>query len=259
MKTLLLFLLVTTGCSVFQRAPEPEIDVSEEINKGTDDVYHPSPEFGTIQLEVNPAVQKWLNYFQERGRAHMERYLKRSTRYISVMKAELRKRGMPEELIYVPLIESGFNHRAYSYASAVGYWQFIRGTAKRYGLRINTFIDERRDPILSTNAAAEYFSELYNLFGDWYLALAAYNAGENRIKRAVMKYKTRNFWRLAKGRRLPRETRNYVPKFIAAALIHQNPAKYGFHDLDYQKPLSFDEIRVARSISLYTLAKNLNL
>ncbi len=215
-------------------------------------------EFNSIPTEVNPSVETWINYFQGRGRNHMERYLSRSTRYEKLMKKVLRDNGLPEDLFYIALIESGFASKATSHASAVGYWQFIRGTGKRYGLEINKFVDERRDPVLATQAAAEYFKGLYSVFGSWYLAMASYNVGENRVKKEVMKNYTRDFWELAKKRRLPRETVNYVPKFIAAKLIAQNPEKYGFEGLDYLPAIEFDSITIKNPVNLRMMADKMN-
>ena len=127
-------------------------------------------------------VLNWVDYFQGRGRDHMVRYLSRSNRYIEKMKGILKEEGVPEDLIYIALIESGFNSKAYSRAAAVGYWQFIRSTGKRYGLKINGYVDERKDFVLATRAAANYF-KFIQPFGNWYLAMASYNAGENRVKK----------------------------------------------------------------------------
>ncbi|WP_374001451.1 LysM peptidoglycan-binding domain-containing protein [Bdellovibrio bacteriovorus] len=216
-------------------------------------------ELESIPTEVNPLVEKWIAYFQGRGRPHMERYLARSTRYEKLMKKVLRDNGLPEDLFYIALIESGFSSRATSHASAVGYWQFIRGTGKRYGLDINAFVDERRDPVFATQAAAEYFKGLYSVFGSWYLAMASYNVGENRVKREVMNHYTRDFWELARKKRLPAETINYVPKFIAAKMIGKDPAKYGFDDIDYLPPIEFDHITVNQPVNLRMMAEKLNL
>ncbi|MNJ98401.1 Membrane-bound lytic murein transglycosylase D precursor [compost metagenome] len=216
-------------------------------------------ELEQIPTEVNPAVEKWIAYFQGRGRPHMERYLARSTRYEKLMKKVLRDNGLPEDLFYIALIESGFSSKATSHASAVGYWQFIRGTGKRYGLDINAFVDERRDPVFATQAAAEYFKGLYSVFGSWYLAMASYNVGENRVKREVMNHYTRDFWELARKKRLPKETVNYVPKFIAAKMIGKDPAKYGFVDIDYLPPIEFDHITVAGAVNLRQMAEKMNL
>lgn len=212
-----------------------------------------------IPIEVNRLVLKWIDYFQGSGRPHMERYLSRSTRYTPIMKEILRKEGLPEDLIYIALIESGFSSTAHSSASAVGYWQFIRGTGKRYGLRIDSFVDDRRDFVFATRAAADYFKGLYNLFGAWYLAIASYNVGENRVKNLVMSNKTRDFWKLARENRLPQETVNYVPKFLAARLIAKEPEKYGFTDIDYLPALEFSTVEFSTPIDLRRLATSMGL
>lgn len=212
-----------------------------------------------LPLEVNKNVLQWIDYFQGRGRPHMERYLQRSTRYMPIMKKILKENGLPEDLIYIALIESGFSSTAHSSASAVGYWQFIKGTGKAYNLRIDSYMDERRDFVRSTQAAADYFKGLYNLFGAWYLAIASYNVGENRVKSLVMKNHTRDFWKLARENRLPDETSNYVPKFLAARLIAKDPEKYGFTEIEYMPPLSFAEVEFNSSIDIRKLASAMNL
>lgn len=212
-----------------------------------------------VPLAVNRQVLQWIDYFQGQGRPHMERYLSRSTRYMPLMKKILKEQGLPEDLIYIVLIESGFNGTAKSTASAVGYWQFIRGTGKRYGLRIDTYVDERRDFVRSTQAAADYFKGLYEIFHSWYLAIASYNVGEGRVKNVVLKYRTRDFWQLARENKLPDETSNYVPKFIAARLIAKEPEKYGFTDIDYQPALEYGEVEFATSIDLRKLAAKMEL
>lgn len=220
----------------------------------------PATELEETPTEVNEKVEQWLRYFQgPRGRPHMERYLSRMTRYSGLMKRILRRNGLPEDLIYIAMIESGFSSKATSHAAAVGYWQFIRGTGKRYGLEINTLVDERRDPVLSTQAAAEYYKGLYSVFGSWYLAMAAYNVGENRVKREIMRNYTRDFWTLVRKRKLPKETMNYVPKYIAAKLIGKNPEKYGFADIEYEKPLEFELIRFDKPVNLKMMAEKMSI
>lgn len=239
------------------RIDENEVS-SEDVEKNIERPYRSA--YGEIKLDQNEHVDMWVRYFQGRGRKHMETYLSRSSRYLPMMKNVLRENGLPEELVYIALIESGFSPRAHSKANAVGYWQFIRSTGKRFGMQIDTFTDERRDPVLSTRAAAEYFKALHNLLGDWHLAMASYNVGEGRVKRVVAKYRTKDFWALMKTRRaLPAETRNYVPKFIAATMIAKDPAKYGFADIQYQDPLSYDTVALQSPISLTKLATNLNV
>ncbi|MEQ1722213.1 MAG: transglycosylase SLT domain-containing protein [Pseudobdellovibrio sp.] len=232
-------------------------DANAEVVKAQDQSIQ---ELEIIPTEINENVDKWINYFQNRGRVHMERYLLRSTRYEALMKKVLRDNKLPEDLFYIALIESGFSSQAFSHASAVGYWQFIRGTGKHYKLKINQLVDERRDPVLSTQAAAEYFKDLYQRFNSWYLAMAAYNVGEGRVDRAIKKYKTKDFWVLSRNKRaLPSETDNYVPKYIAAKLIAKNPDKYGFDGIDYMPPIEFDHISLDQPINLRLMAEKMNI
>ena len=212
-----------------------------------------------ISVVERPEVDVWIRYFTGRGRDRMKLYLERSHRYKDIMQAVLRKNGLPESLVYIAMIESGFNPKARSRANAMGYWQFIAPTGRRYGLKMNHFIDERRDPVLSTEAAVKYLKDLHNLFGSWYLAMASYNAGEYRVNRAMMRHYTRDFWKLRAKKSLPRETREYVPKFIAAQLISQNPSKYGFTELKYQEPIAFEFLKIHQPISLKKLAHQLSL
>jgi membrane-bound lytic murein transglycosylase D len=205
-------------------------------------------------ITMNSRVEGWIDYFTGRGRHHMERYLARSSRYIPMMKEILRKEGLPEDLVYLALIESGFNLRARSHARAVGPWQFMKATGTRYGLRVDAWIDERHDPVLSTAAAASYLKDLYLMFESWYLAAAAYNAGEYKILRAIKSAQSNNFWRLAETRYIRRETKDYVPKLIAASIIAKNAEKYGFGDIVYEQPLDFETVVVDFPVPLSRLA-----
>lgn len=205
-------------------------------------------------ITMNSKVEGWIDYFTGRGRPHMERYLGRSSRYVPVMKKILKESGLPEDLVYLALIESGFNLRARSRARAVGPWQFIKGTGKRYGLKVDPWVDERRDPIRSTQAAANYLKDLYLMFESWYLAAAAYNAGEYKILRTVDTLKTNNYWRICETKQLRRETRDYIPKLISAAIIAKNPERYGFGDVAYLDPLEFEEVEVNFPLTLRDLA-----
>ncbi len=215
--------------------------------------------FDKLLIEDRPEVQVWIKYFTGRGRDRMKLYLERSYRYLDLMRSILKKEGLPEELVYVAMIESGFSFKARSRAAAVGYWQFIEATGRRYGLKIDGFVDERRDPLLSTQAASQYLKDLYELFGTWYLAMASYNAGEYRVNRAMMRHYTRDFWYLRKKRSIPRETREYVPKFMAAHIIASNPEKYDFYNLNYQKPIQFESVAVNRPVSLKKMAQSINV
>ncbi len=215
--------------------------------------------YGEVPTEDHPNVYKWINYFQNKGREHIEKYLSRSTRYIPMMKQVLREYELPEDLVYVAMIESGFSSRAHSTASAVGYWQFIEGTGRRYGLKISSYVDERRDPVLSTRSAAAYLKNLYNTFESWHLALASYNAGEYRIGRLILAHSSRNFWYLATQSAFPKETSNYIPKLIAVIRIAKDPEKYGFTDIIYQAPMEYDTVQISHPISLKKLAANINI
>ncbi|MEK6555989.1 MAG: LysM peptidoglycan-binding domain-containing protein [Bdellovibrionota bacterium] len=247
--------LATSGCATSGSKNIQEVTVTPPA-----DGYKPSPHYGNVSTPMNPSVQKWINYFTGRGRKHMQVYLERSSRYIPMMKGVFRERGMPDELAYIALIESGFSPTAFSHASAVGYWQFIRGTGLRYNLKIDPYTDERRDPILSTQAAANYLDTLYGMFGDWHLAIASYNAGENRIAGAVRKTRNRNFWEIAAMRRaLPRETQNYIPKYVAAVYIASNPEAYGFTNIDFQPEFEFESIVIQKPVSLELLAEALGI
>jgi membrane-bound lytic murein transglycosylase D len=212
------------------------------------------PEFD-IPVVRNSKVERWLTYFQGRGAKWYRVWLERSGRYIPMFRKILRDHGLPEDLVYLAMIESGFNPRAYSRARAVGYWQFIRSTGRLYGLKQDFWRDERRDPEKSALAAARHLKDLYDHFQDWKLAAAAYNAGQGKVSRAIRRYKTEDFWELTKGRYLKRETKNYVPKLIAAALIAKEPEKYGFRNVEYQKPLEYEKVILRKPVNLETLAK----
>lgn len=241
--------------------PPSEYFASED-SAGYDDEYELKlPEdtlpASDIPLTINSKVEYFIGYYQTVGRKSFARWLSRSERYIPTMKEILRREGLPEDLVYVAMIESGFSPHAYSVASAVGPWQFISGTGKRYSLRIDNWIDERRDPIKSTVAAAMYLKQLYSLFNkDWYLAAAGYNAGENKILRAMDMYESRDFWQLAEsGPYLKRETKEYVPKLLAAAIIAKDPARYGFADVAYLPPIEFDTVQINSRTDLDLVAR----
>ena len=202
-------------------------------------------------------VKHWLNYFTIRDRERFQRYLDRGQKYKEVVQTMLEENGIPNELYYMAMIESGYSTHAFSRARAVGVWQFIRPTGQRYGLKSNYYVDERRDPIMATEGATKYLRELYNAFLSWELAMAAYNTGELRVLKAIMKGKSRNFWDIAKARRIPRETRNYVPKFIAATMIGTNFEKYGFLDpaRDYDPYPSVVAVEVPSRVRLRDIAR----
>lgn len=209
-----------------------------------------------IPVVYNKAVQKWINYFLNRGRGFFERYSARSGRYAPMMGEILESEGLPRDLVFLAMAESGFQNNAKSWAKAVGPWQFMPYTGKRYGLKIDWYIDERRDPIKATFAASRYLKKLYNDFGSWELAAAAYNAGEGKVGRAIKRYKTENFWRLRRGRYLKSETKNYVPKIMALAIIGKNLTAFGFNDIDFHEPIDFEEVIIPGNMDLIELAKD---
>lgn len=200
------------------------------------------------------AVEKNLGLFSLRIKDKFSLWLSRSGKYLDMMKEILRKKDVPEDIVFLSLIESGFNPYAYSIARAVGPWQFIASTAKRYGLEINWWKDERRDPIKSTEAAADYLKDLYEMFGSWNLAMAAYNAGEGKILRALQRSKADDYWALLDTKHIRNETKDYVPKFIAASLIASNPEDFGFADIQYNQPMSYDEVELDSPIDLSVAA-----
>ncbi|CAH2030208.1 transglycosylase SLT domain-containing protein [Trichlorobacter ammonificans] len=226
-----------TGSSA--AAPPSNLFTLEELHKGQDndpiaDLHLPDDDLpaADLPLALNDKVERFITLFQTKGRATFAGWLQRSTRYLPMMREVLRKEGLPEELVYLAMIESGFRLHARSVASAVGPWQFMPATGRRYALRIDQWVDERRDPVKATAAAAMYLKDLYGMFnGDWHLATAGYNAGENKIMRAMDKYDTTDFWELSKGSYLKRETKEYVPKLLAAAIIAKDPARYGFNEI----------------------------
>ena len=209
-----------------------------------------------IPVETNPSVAKWVKYFAEgRGRTSFARWLSRAPRYQPMMKEALQEAGLPRDLVYLSMIESGYNTRAYSHAAAAGLWQFIKPTGVSYGLRVDDWVDERQDPEASLHAAIQYLGELHRQFGDWRLAWAAYNTGPGRVRSAIKKARSRDFWVLARKGHLFDETVNYVPKIMAAAIVGRYAPRYGFTDIRPQEVLRYDTVPVEGSVDLQLLAE----
>ena len=247
--TLTVFLgyLEDMGASASGTLPATAADVEIEVQARTGARYH-------FPIVMNAKVRHFISYFSTVQNRFMHRSLARSHRYLGMMRKVLRDHDIPEELAYMVLIESGFTTHAYSRARACGPWQFISATGRRYGLKINAWVDERRDPVKATYAAAAYLCDLYTMFDSWYLAAAAYNAGEGKIQRAMRRHKTDDFWQMARFRYLKRETREYIPKLLAAIMIAKEPEKYGFTDIEYQEPFTFDLVKVDDATDLKVLA-----
>lgn len=207
-----------------------------------------------IPLPLNEPVEQNIVYFATKARHVYTRWLERSGRFFPRMKQILKEEGLPEELVFLSMIESGLNPAARSWAKCVGLWQFLKSTGEAYGLRGDWYSDDRRDPEKSTRAAARHLRDLFNRYNDWQLALAAYNAGAGRIDRAVQQCDSaaKTYWNVRSL--LPKETQNYVPIFTAAAIIGLNPAAYGFTSIEYQEPLDYDVVTVTKCVKLADVA-----
>ncbi|MEW5738448.1 MAG: LysM peptidoglycan-binding domain-containing protein [Myxococcota bacterium] len=211
-----------------------------------------------IPVEMRPLVVQYIQFFQGRGRKWFRKWMSRSTRYIPLMQPILESHGLPRDTVYLSMIESGFNTQAKSWARAVGPWQFIAGTARLFNLKDDFWVDERRDPIKATHAAANYLSLLYANTGHWYLAWAGYNTGGGRVRRLIDTYGTRDFWELSEHKKgFAKETKHYVPKLIAAALVAKHPEAFGFtlDEFDFQPPFEFEEVQLDNSVDLEVLAQ----
>jgi membrane-bound lytic murein transglycosylase D len=206
-------------------------------------------------VESNPRVEGWITFFTSQDRDRFQRFINRGQTYRKVIEDLLRESDLPVELYYLALIESGYQNHAVSSAKATGVWQFMPATARRYGLQVDRYVDERRDPIRSTEAAAKYLRDLYNIFGSWPLAIAAYNAGEYRIINAILKAKTRDFWTLAEMGALPKETTEYVPKIMAAILIASDPERYGVIEGEGEAYPELEAVEIASPVLLTDVAR----
>lgn len=204
----------------------------------------------------NQKVQYYIDYFTGPGRNVFNRWLERSSRYLPYMQEVFAAEGLPRDLVYLSIVESGLNPKAYSWAHASGPWQFIPSTGKIFGLEADYWWDERRDFEKSTHAAARFLKELYGTFkGNWYLALAAYNAGPGAVARAIERSGSTDFWTISHNLHLPPETRNYVPKLLAVLLIAKQPEKYGFTDTQFLEPIACDTVTVEGPVDLAVIAR----
>jgi membrane-bound lytic murein transglycosylase D len=208
-----------------------------------------------LPLVMTDQVAGYINYFSNRGRGTLEHALARSGRYEDMIHRVLREQGVPQELIYLAQAESGFHPLAVSRAGARGMWQFMGSRAKGYGLERNWWVDDRQDPEKATRAAARHLKDLYNEFGDWYLAMAAYNSGPGTVQSAVKRTGYADFWELYRRNVLPKETRNYVPIIVAVTIMAKNPAQYGLDSIVKDKPIPYDTVKIDYPIDLRLAAE----
>src|SRR5579872_3532840 len=208
-----------------------------------------------LPLMMTDQVAGYINYFSTRGRGTFEGALARSGRYRAMIQRVLREEGVPQELIYLAQAESGFHPLALSRAGARGMWQFMASRAKAYGLERDWWVDDRQDPEKATRAAARHLKDLYNQFGDWYLAMAAYNSGPGTVQNAVKRTGYADFWQLYQRNVLPKETRNYVPIILAVTIMAKNPQQYGLDEVVSEKPVSFDTVKIDYPVDLRLVAE----
>jgi membrane-bound lytic murein transglycosylase D len=229
------------------------------------DMRHLLGDEARLPMEVNARVERWIGRFLGEDRASFEQFLVREGLYGGMVRQKLRSRGMPEQLLYLAMIESGFSASATSPVAAAGLWQFLGATARHYGLSVDGWVDERRDPVRATDAALDYLEELHEEFGSWYLAAAAYNAGPQRVATALRRLGSQDmtgedaetlYWRIIED--LPRETREYVPKILAAALLAEQAAHFGF-DVEPDLPYLFDQVLVPGGTPLTRVATALDV
>lgn len=215
-------------------------------------------DFNNTPVYATRKVASYLRHFATAGRDTFQQWLDQSGPYLYHIKEILREEGLPEDLALLPLIESGFNVNARSPKRALGLWQFMAATGAMYGLKVDKWVDERKDPIKSTRAAARHLKDLYNEFGTWPLALASYNAGSGKVRRALIATGASTFWEMGQSRALKAETRNYIPKFMAALIIAKNPDVFGF-TLPEEPVVKYDLVEVPGGMDLHAIAKMANI
>jgi len=250
------------GDGFTQQAAEPApIDIANETTFPVDPNIKAKAEVevrntkSDLPIVMNDYVASYINFYSTRGRGYMERALTRAGRYEPMIRRILSEEGVPQDLIYLAEAESGFYPVALSRAGARGMWQFMASRGSGYGLERNWWVDERQDPEKSTRAAARHLKDLYNQFGDWYLAMAAYNSGPGNVQRAVQRTGYADFWELYKRNVLPGETKNYVPIILAFTIMAKNPTQYGLEHLTPDPPLAYDTVKVDYPVDLRLVAE----
>ena len=245
------------GDGFTEQKPEPApIDEANEVTFPVDPAVREKGEaevretHSDLPLVMNDEVASFISYFSTRGRGTIERALERSGRYRGMIERIFKKEGVPQDLIYLAQAESGFHPLALSRAGARGMWQFMASRGAGYGLKRNWWVDDRQDPEKSTEAAAKHLRDLYHEFGDWYLAMAAYNSGPLTVQRAVQRTGYADFWELYKRNALPAETKNYVPIILAMTIMAKNPAQYGLENIVPDKPIKTDAVEIDYPVDL---------
>jgi membrane-bound lytic murein transglycosylase D len=244
-----------------QKSEPAPIDEANDLNPPVDENVKAKAEAeikftrSDLPLVMTDQVAGFINYFSTRGRGTLERALARSGRYEDMIRRTLREEGVPQELIYLAQAESGFHALAVSRAGARGMWQFMGSRAQGYGLERSWWVDDRQDPEKATRAAAHHLKDLYNEFGDWYLAMAAYNSGPGTVQSAVKRTGYADFWELYRRNVLPKETRNYVPIIVAVTIMAKNPTQYGLDSVVKEKPVPYDTVKIGYPIDLRLAAE----
>ena len=248
------------GFSEQKSEPAP-IDEANELTPTVDEGVKAKAEaeikstHSDLPLMMTDQVAGYINYFSTRGRGTIVRALGRSGRYEDMVRRILKEEGVPQDLIYLAQAESGFHPLAVSRAGARGMWQFMSGRASSYGLERSWWVDDRQDPEKATRAAAHHLKDLYDQFGDWYLAMAAYNSGPGTVQSAVRRTGYADFWELYRRNVLPKETRNYVPIIVAVTIMAKNPDQYGLADVEKEKPIPYETVRIDYPIDLRLVAE----
>ncbi len=258
-------LLVVFLISLFMQSSLAAVTVDKSFQQQLKEITEKNPKKTSETLifdfpvTYNPEVSHWISYFQTKGAKWFREILERSTKFLPLLQTELKYAGLPQDLSYMVMVESGFSSQAHSVAEAVGPWQFIEPTGNRFGLSRTWWLDERKDFMKSTRAAIKYLKELNHEFGSWELVVASYNMGENGLRKIIQKNKTKDYWSLVKKKALPAETQEYVPKILAAMIISKAPSLYGFRNYEKFDPLDYEVVTAPGGVDLNELADHLSI